>query len=58
MNDAHGGDREKVRAVKEIAPWITEGPVLGRFWKALGPRELVKEMRAEIRAMKREYGAV
>ena len=47
-----------MRAVKEIAPWITEGPVLGRFWKALGPRELVKEMRAEIRAMKREYGAV
>jgi predicted DNA-binding transcriptional regulator YafY len=30
---------------------------LGRFGKALGPKELVVAMRAEIRAMKREYGA-
>jgi hypothetical protein len=31
---------------------------LGRFGKALGPKELVGEMRGEIRAMKKEYGAV
>jgi hypothetical protein len=30
---------------------------LGRFGKALGPKELVDSMRGEIRAMKREYGA-
>jgi hypothetical protein len=31
---------------------------LGRFGKALGPKELVEEMRAEVREMKKEYGAV
>jgi predicted DNA-binding transcriptional regulator YafY len=30
---------------------------LGRFGKALGPKELVGEMRAEIRAMRKDYGA-
>ena len=31
---------------------------LGRFGTALGPKELVGAMRDEIRAMKKEYGAV
>jgi predicted DNA-binding transcriptional regulator YafY len=31
---------------------------LGRFGKALGPKELVGEMRAEIQAMRKDYGAV
>jgi hypothetical protein len=30
---------------------------LGRFGRALGPKELVAEMRKEIRAMRKEYGA-
>ena len=30
---------------------------LGRFGKALGPKELVGEMRAEIQAMRKDYGA-
>jgi hypothetical protein len=29
---------------------------LGRFGKALGPKELVDSMRAEIREMKKDYG--
>jgi hypothetical protein len=31
---------------------------LGRFGKALGPKDLVGEMRAEIQAMRKDYGAV
>jgi hypothetical protein len=30
---------------------------LGRFGKALGPKELVGEMRDEVGLMKKEYGA-
>jgi hypothetical protein len=33
-------------------------PVAGGFGKALGPKELVREMREEIREMRKDYGAI